>query len=214
MRRRSFLHLLPAATLASGVLALSACAELRTPRRLVPPPPGLLNDSDPGHQAVSELDRSFRNGGAALRGDQAATARAAAILEWLSVDLAANPRWNPIPTGVKERVYAGRDEMRASLGVLANSPGEEVATELARAARELSTGHAGRASDALPARHFRDGGDRTLERLKDAGPLPNCEIALGALAREVTRLDETSGWIVQPATDPGVTGTRALQPGY
>ncbi|MDT8265293.1 hypothetical protein RQ832_18730, partial [Roseomonas sp. DSM 102946] len=60
-------------------------------------------------------------------------------------------------------------------------------------------------------RRFRNGGERVIARLRDPGPLPNSEIALGALAQEVARLDSVNGWVVQPAADPSLTGTRGLE---
>ncbi|MFT8245316.1 hypothetical protein [Roseomonas sp. BN140053] len=195
-------------------LALAACAELRTPRGPVPPPPGLLRSADPGREAIAELDESFRDGGRALTGNAARTARAAALLEWLAADMASNPRWAPVNNGVRERVQAAREEMREAIGTLAGIPAPDAAGALAQASRDLGAGRRSAAAEALAPRRFRDGGERTLQRLAEPGPLPVCEIALGALAQEVRRLDGIEGWTVQPAADPGVTGTRVLEQGF
>ncbi len=196
------------------LLPLSACAELRTPRGPLAPPPGLLADADPGREAVGELAASLRDGGRALRGDPARTARSAALLEWLAADLVSNPRWAPIPATLRVRVGAARDEMRDAVGVLAGTPAANAAAALATASRALAAGNRVRAREALDGGAFRYGGERTLERLGDPGPTPNGEIALGDLWQEVQRLDATEGWIVQPAADPGITGTRVLSPGF
>ena len=196
------------------LLPLAACAELRTPRGPLAPPAGLLSSADPGREAVAELAASLRDGGLALRNDPARTARSAALLEWLSADLSANPRWAPLPATMRARVGAARDEMRAAVGMTAELPPEQASAALARASRDLAAGNRAAARAALNGSGFRHGGERTLERLADPGPLPNGELALGDLSQEVRRLDGTGGWIVQPAADPGITGTRALTPGF
>lgn len=195
-----------------ALLPLAACAELRTPRRPISPPPGLLTGPDQGRQAIRELDESFRNGGAALRGHPERMARAAAMLEWLCTDLAGNPRWNPVAPGVKQVVYTARDEVRNALGIQPEVTGPEAATVMADVARELADGQEARAQALLEdERRFRNGGERVIARLRDPGPLPNSEIALGALAQEVARLDSVNGWVVSPAADPSLTGTRGLE---
>ena len=205
---------LPRRSLFSALLVLPvACAELATPRGPLAPPAGLLGDApDPGRAAITALDEAFRNGGAGLR-EPAALARAAAVLEWLAADLQTNPRWAPVPSNLRDRVVAAREEMRVALGLMTGIPSPDAARALADASAALDRGDRRAAVNALGGGRFRHGGERTLERLGNPGPLPVGEIAMGLLAQEVARLDRTNGWVVQPAIDPSYEGTRVLRLG-
>ncbi|UFN47039.1 hypothetical protein LPC08_13485 [Roseomonas sp. OT10] len=209
MRRRALL-LSPA--------LLPACAPLReqvrTPRAPVSPPPGLIPGPDPARQAIAELAETYRDNGRGLEGNPAATARAAALLEWLGADIQANPRWDPLAEGLRSRVLAAREEMRDVTGQMPGMSATEAAAALARAAAALGRGDRAAAAGALDERSFRFGGQRTLERLASPGPLPMGELALGALNQEVRRLDAGDGWVVPAAPNPITEGTRVIQPSF
>jgi len=184
-----------------GLLALAplaACAELRRPNLVALPPPGLLPpDVDPGRGAVAALVRDLEGANLGLRDQPLRVARAAALLEWLAADLSVNPRWGPVPADARAGIGLARDEMRGALGAdpLAASP--RMADALGAAARALATGNRAGAAAALPVALFPRGGEAVLGRLADPGPLPQGEIAVGALAQAVRRLDESSGWTAE-----------------
>ncbi|MCR0980645.1 hypothetical protein [Roseomonas populi] len=182
-----------AALLALG--SLGACDELRRPVTARPAPPGLLPpDQEAGRAAIAALARDMQGANVGLRDQPVRVARAAALLEWLAVDLANNPRWAPVPANARAGIGQARDEMRGALGAdpLGDSP--RLAAALATAARALAAGNRGAAVAALPTALFPRGGEAALARLSDPGPLPQGEIAAAALAEAVRSLDETSGW--------------------
>ncbi|MBP0492461.1 hypothetical protein [Roseomonas indoligenes] len=175
--------------------ALGGCEELRRPNLGWSVPAGLLPpEQEPGRAAIAALTRDMQGANTGLRGQPVRVARAAALLEWLAVELTTNPRWAPVPAEAKAAIGQARDEMRGALGAdpLAASPA--MAAALAAAARALAAGNRGAAAGALGTNLFPRGGEAVLGRLADPGPLPQGEIAATALAEAVRSLDERSGW--------------------
>ncbi len=206
-RRRALASLLALAPLA-------ACAELSRPNLSWAPPPGLMPPgSDPGRTAIALLVQDLQGANTGISGQPARVARAAALLEWLAVELMANPRWAPVPRDARAGIGLARDEMRGALGAdpLAASP--RLAAALASAHRALLAGNRAAAASALPEALFPRGGEATLGRLSDPGPLPQGEIASAALAERVRLLDETNGWAVDFDTPiPAERGGRGSLP--
>jgi hypothetical protein len=208
-RRRALMSLLVFSPL------VAACAELRQPSRAWPAPSGLLPQGvDPGRAAVAVLAESFRGASAGIQNDPARIARAAALLEWLAVEVTGQPRWAPLPGAVRERIGLARDEMRAALGADPLAPAPRLSAALAAAYRSLSAGDRAAAAAALPAPLFPRGGEAALARLSDPGPLPQAEIATGTLAEQVRLLDDTGGWLTGGSTPvPADRGGRGGQSG-
>ena len=206
-RRRALASLLVLAPLA-------ACAELRQPNLVWLLPPGLLPpDVEPGRGAIAALAQDMQGANTGITGQPARVARAAALLEWLAVDLNANARWAPLPRDVRDGIGLARDEMRGALGAdpLAASP--RLAGALAAAYRALSAGDRAAAAAALPSSLFPRGGEAALGRLADPGPLPQGEMASTALADRVRLLDETNGWSAEFDTPvPADRGGRGALP--
>jgi hypothetical protein len=206
-RRGALLTLLALAT-------LPGCDELRRSNVSWPPPAGLLpTDMDPGRAAVATLTQGMQGASAGIPNDPARVARMAALLEWLSVELMAQPRWAPVPRATREGIGLARDEMRGALGAdpLADSP--RMAAALAAAYRALTAGNRDAAAAALPSALFPRGGQAALGRLSDPGPLPQGEMATANLALEVRRLDDTNGWAVEFDTPvPPERGGRGSVP--
>ncbi|MBP0446809.1 hypothetical protein J8J14_18700 [Roseomonas sp. SSH11] len=193
---------------------LAACAELSRPSHAWSLPPGLLPASlEPGRAAIGTLAQDLQGANSGLSGQPARVARAAALLEWLAVELMSNPRWAPIPRELRAAIGLARDEMRGALGAdpLAASP--RLAAALASAHRALAAGSRGAAEQVLAASLFPRGGAATLGRLGDPGPLPQGEIASAALAERVRLLDETNGWAADFNTPvPPERGGRGALP--
>ncbi|HEY8610203.1 MAG TPA: hypothetical protein VIL69_02815 [Roseomonas sp.] len=206
-RRRALASLL-------ALAPLGACAELQRPNLAWPVPPGLLPAGvDPGRAAVAALAQDLQGANTGIRGEPARIARAAALLEWMAVELNANPRWAPVSRDAREGIGLARDEMRGALGAdpLAASP--RLAAALAAAYRALSAGNRAAAAAALPPALFPRGGEAALGRLSDPGPLPQGEISSAALADRVRVLDETNGWAVDFNTPvPAERGGRGSLP--
>ncbi|MBB5695531.1 hypothetical protein [Muricoccus pecuniae] len=202
------------ALLLSALLPLAACAELSRPNLPQPAPPGLLPPGvDPGRAAIAALAQDLRGANGGIPGDPARVARAAALLEWLAVELVSNPRWAPVPGDARAGIGLARDEMRGALGAdpLAASP--RMIAALASAYRALSAGNRSLAAASFPRALFPRGGEAVLARLADPGPLPQGEIASGALADRVRALDETNGWAADFGTPiPPERGGRGSLP--
>ncbi|WP_458097240.1 hypothetical protein [Roseomonas sp. WA12] len=193
---------------------LAACDELRRPNLVWPVPPGLVPaDVDPGRAAVAVLEQGLQGANAGISGNPVRVARVAALLEWMAVELMSNPRWAPVPGDARAGIGLARDEMRGALGAdpLAASP--RLAAALAMAHRALARGDRAAAEAALPSALFPRGGAAALARLSDSGPLPQGEIASGALAAAVRLLDETNGWAAGFDTPvPADRGGRGTMP--
>ena len=206
-RRRALIALL-------ALPPLAACDELRRPNLVWSVPPGLLPpDVDSGRAAVAVLAQGMQGANAGIPGDPARVARVAALLEWMAVELNANPRWAPVPADARGGIGLARDEMGGALGAdpLAASP--RLADALAAAHRALARGDRAAAEAALPSALFPRGGAAALGRLSDPGPLPQGEIATGALAAQVRRLDESNGWAADFDTPvPPERGGRGPMP--
>jgi hypothetical protein len=84
--------------------------------------------------------------------------------------------------------------LRDALGVAEAAPAEQVVAALLAAARALHAGNAARAAAALPAPTFLPGGERSVARLGELGPLPQAANATALAARQVERLDAEGGW--------------------
>ena len=176
--------------------------------------PGLVPPEGQSGRAAGAVVAQGRGGAhAGMAGEPARVARLAALLEWMAVELNANPRWAPVPADARGGIGLARDEMRGALGAdpLAASP--QLAAALATAHRALAAGDRGAAQAALPAALFPRGGAAALARLSDPGPLPQGEIATGALAAQVRRLDEANGWAADFDTPvPPERGGRGPMP--
>lgn len=173
---------------------LGGCAELRRPNVAWPVPPGLLPpDQDSGRAAVNVMAQGMQGASNGIKDEPARIARAAGLLEWMAVEL-NTPRWQPVPAEARAGISLARDEMRGALGAdpLADSP--RMAAALAAAYRALARGNRGAAAAALPTALFPRGGEATLLRLADPGPLPQGEISTTFLAERVRALDEANGW--------------------
>jgi len=191
LRRRALFLIAP---MAFGAAGLGGCAELRQPNIAWPLPPGLLPpEQEAGRAAVAALAQDLSGASNGIRGEPARIARAAGLLEWMAVEL-GTPRWIPVPADIRGGIGLARDEMRGALGAdpLADSP--RMAAALAAAHRALRAGNRRAAAAALPAALFPRGGEATLLRLNDPGPLPQGEISTAALAERVRALDEVNGW--------------------
>ncbi|MDN3567266.1 hypothetical protein QWZ14_23045 [Paeniroseomonas aquatica] len=179
-------------------LALAGCAELRQA-----PPAGPPVDlvqagqgrGDQGRDAITAAAAAFADRGRGLAGQPEAAARAVAQLEFATEELRRNPRFAPIPDGVRREMLLARTEARDALGIAEAAPSEQVVGALLAAARALPAGMAAAAARARPAPLFRPGGERSVARLAEIGPLPQASIATALLGRQLERLDAESSWV-------------------
>lgn len=186
MQRRVFL---------AGAAMLAGCAELRTPQQA---PPAVLVDAGTGNgplrAAVEATAAAFANQGAALAGQPAAAALALARLEALEMEVTGGRAWPALSPSIGFALRTARNENRAALGIAQAAPGPDVVQALGSTASRLRARDRPGAEAALTSMLFEPGGEQTLDRLGDLGPLPAAEQASAALAREVRRLDVDSGW--------------------
>jgi len=181
--------------LALGAALLGGCAELRTPNTALTPPLDLVPGSeDPVRGAVRLAARDFADQGAVLQGRPAATARAAARLEYLTQTLTLEQRFAALPPGLLLSMGGAVREVRQALGISETALPEQVVPVLAQAARALDAGR----NPPLPEALFPAGPEATLRRLREPGPLPEAAIATGRLQEAVAALDAGNGWTVRP----------------
>ncbi|MCB4822914.1 hypothetical protein [Roseicella aerolata] len=186
------------------LLALAAigCAEMRQAPPVAPPAALAPGTADPVRGAIEALAPAFADRGRALAGRPAEAAQAAAQLEYVTTAIPRDQRYAPIPEPVRRELLLAREEMRDALGVAEDAPPERVVPALLTAAAALRAGNAARAAAALPAPLFRPGGQRSVARLGDLGPLPQGAIATALAAQEVARLDADGRWLGGRPVDP------------
>jgi hypothetical protein len=185
------------------VAALAGCAEMRTPATTSRIPAVLTAGSaDPVRGMLAEAAGAFADGGRSMLGDPARLARAGAQLELVTAELARDPRWAPLPSGVNLEMRAARTELRAALGTRAGAGPDEVARALAAAHLALVRGDRAAAAAALTPALFEPGGAVVLARLSNPGPLPQARIATGLAQTEVSGLAASRIGGITGALDP------------
>ncbi|WP_128080035.1 hypothetical protein [Roseicella frigidaeris] len=150
--------------------------------------------ADPIRGAMQAMTPAFADQGRALASRPAEAAQAAAQLEFVTAAIPRDPRYAAVPESVRRDFLLARTELRDALGVAEGAAPEPVVRALVSAAQALRRGDAARAAAVLPAPMFRPGGERSVQRLGELGPLPQCAIASANLAQVVARLDATGGW--------------------
>lgn len=180
--------------LATGlVLALAGCAELRTPRPAPAPPdllagPGIASTVQPTRAALQAAADAFANTGLGLAGKPSEAAQAAAQLDYVAEDLRRNPQFSGLPEGVRRDMQLARTEVREALGIDAAAPSAAVVRALLDVARELRAGRRAAAAQRMAAPMFRPGGELSIRRLAEPGPLPTAAIATALALDTMTRI--------------------------
>ncbi|MEO3475231.1 hypothetical protein AAFN86_25445 [Roseomonas sp. CAU 1739] len=176
-------------------LAIAACEELRTPQAL---PPAVLTgeptNGGPLRAAVEATTADFADQGARLAGHPAETALALARFEAIEVEVANRRAWPALSPTIGYAMRTARDENRAAIGAAQQASSNDVIQALGTVAQRLRANDLAGAAAALRTPMFEPGGEVTLGRLGEIGPLPAAEQAMAALSRDVRRLDLDSGW--------------------
>ncbi|MBR0651939.1 hypothetical protein GXW78_19900 [Roseomonas terrae] len=174
---------------------LAACEELRTPQAL---PPAVLTteprEGGPLRAAVAATTAAFANQGAELAGHPAEAALALARFEAIDLEVANRRAWPNLSPTIGYAMRTARDENRAAIGAAQQAPAAEVIQALGTVSARLRANDRAGAAAALRAPIFEPGGEVTLDRLSDVGPLPAAEQAMAALSNDIRRLDLDSGW--------------------
>jgi hypothetical protein len=147
---------------------------------------------DPVRGAALNAPRLLGNT-AQLQGRPADAALAVVQLEVLAEAFRTDPRYMHDVSGTaRATVEAGQAEMRRTVGIAPDAPGEAVIAQLREAAEALGRGSRVRAEAALSGPHFPAGGEATLARLSRLPFLPRVSEAAGAASQEIGRLDRRS----------------------
>ena len=172
----------PRLVMLTVLLALAGCAE-------DPSANYLGGFGDPVRGSALYAPRNLGDTGR-WAGQPAEAAVAAEQLEFLTNELATNPRYAPeINPAVLQSLQTARGEMRGYLGIAPDAPAEEVQAGLRRAAGALRDGSQARAEVALSGPAFTAGPPVTLSRLYRMPRLPRTAEAAGMVAAELDRLD-------------------------
>ncbi len=164
------------------LLALAGCAD-------DPSANYLGGFGDPVRGAALYAPRNLGDTGR-WAGRPAEAAVAAEQLEFLTSELATNPRYAPeINPAVLQSLQTARMEMRGYLGIApAADPGVVIAA-LRRASEALRAGSRASAEAALATVTFTAGPGGTLQRLATMPRLPRTAEAAGMVASEFDRLE-------------------------
>lgn len=180
-------------TLATG------CAEMKAEMKQAPPaiPIAALapGSADGVRGSIEAMAPAFADRARGLAGRPAEAAQAAAQLEFVTAAIPRDPRYAPIPEGVRRDLLLARQELRDALGVAEDAPPERVVPALLAAASALRAGDQARAAAALPAPTFLPGGARSVVRLGELGPLPQAAIAASQAQQAVARIDAEGRWL-------------------
>lgn len=176
-------------------LAVAACEELRTPQAL---PLAVLTAESPSgsplRAAVEATAADFTNQGARLAGQPAEAALALARFEAIELEVSNRRAWPALSPTIGYAMRVARDENRAAIGAARQAASADVIQGLATVAARLRANDRVGAAAALATPPFEPGGEVTLDRLNEVGPLPAADQAMAALARDVRRLDLDAGW--------------------
>ncbi|WP_343897139.1 hypothetical protein [Craurococcus roseus] len=194
MRRRAPRPSASPRLLVGALLALSGggCTEVARPAPAPAPADLAAGAPDAARAAIGAAAAAFADRGAGLANRPDAAAQAAAQLEYAAEAFATDPRWTAMPEGVRREMLLARDELRDAIGLDAAAPSRTAVSALLGAARALRAGDRGRAAAALPSPLFRPGGEGSIARLGDTGPLPQAANAT-ALAQAVASRMEVEG---------------------
>ncbi|MBX9749777.1 MAG: hypothetical protein K5Q68_09205 [Roseococcus sp.] len=200
----------------AGLLLLGGCAELKTPRPPEPPVDlaGRISAA-PLPLILDAAARDFDQAGAGLAGRPAATALAAARLEWIAGEFRSGRRLAPLPDSFRFGTQGAVAEARSILGIRPDAPPDAVVAALVTASRALARGDQAAVSTALAAPIFLNEGRPVLSRLRQPGAFPNAALATVAVRDEVSRLvaeGRTSGLQVFDTPEIGLSST-GLGPG-
>ncbi|TDH64282.1 hypothetical protein E2C06_02795 [Dankookia rubra] len=187
------------------LLVLAAgCAEMKQAPPALPTAALAPGSADGVRGSIEAMAPAFADRARGLAGRPAAAAQAAAQLEFITAAIPRDPRYAPIPEGVRRELLLARQELRDALGTDEDATPEVVVPALLAAAAALRAGDQARAARALPAPTFRPGGARSVARLGELGPLPQADNASAMVQREVARLDAEGRWLgVRPVDASG-----------
>ena len=173
----------------AALLLVGGCAEVTRPAP--PPPPADLvgGAPDPGRAAIDAAAAAFADRGMGLANRPAAAAQAMAQLEYATEAFASEPRWAAMPEGIRREMLLARTEVRDAIGLDPAAPSRTVVAALLAAARSLRAGDRPRAAAALRPPLFRPGGEASIARLGDAGPLPQASNATALAQETASRMD-------------------------
>jgi hypothetical protein len=177
------------------IVLAAGCAEMRQAPPAIPTAALAPGSADGVRGAIEAMAPAFADRARGLAGRPAEAAQAAAQLEFVTAAIPRDPRYAPIPEGVRRELLLARQELRDALGTAEDATPEVVVPALLAAAAALRVGDQSRAARALPAPTFRPGGTRSVVRLGELGPLPQAAIASAMVQREVARLDAEGRWL-------------------
>lgn len=197
-----------AIAVALALLAAAGCAEVTRPAPPPAPADLVAGAADPARAAIAAAAAAFADRGAGLLDRPAAAAQAAAQLEYATDAFATDPRWAAMPEGVRREMALARTELRDAIGVDPAAPGRATVAALLGAARALRAGDRGRAAAALRPPLFRPGGEASVARLADPGPLPQVANATALAQAQAARLgaDERLGSTQMRERSVGIGG--------
>lgn len=155
----------------AAALTLGACALPALPPSASLPQDATAGAGDPLRSAAATTSMAFSDQ-ATLAGRPAQAARAVAQMEYLAVEMPADPRLVSLSSTVLGGLETAKVEWRTALGIPATAPAQPVINSLYAAARALGSGQPEAAAAALPVAIFPRGGQATLTRLAALPPLP------------------------------------------
>ncbi len=190
------------------LLLAAGCAEVRRPAPAPAPADLVAGAPDPARAAIAAAAAAFVDRGAGLLDRPAAVAQAAAQLEFATEAFATDPRWAAMPEGVRREMLLARSDLRDAIGLDASAPSGAAVSALLGAARALRAGDRRRAAAVLSPPLFRPGGENSIARLADTGPLPQVANATVLAQQAAARMaaDERPGSTQMRERSMGIGG--------
>lgn len=172
-----------------ALVVLGGCAEVTRPAPAPAPADLVAGAPDPARAAIAAAAAAFADRGAGLANRPAEAAQAAAQLEYAAEAFSTEQRWAAMPEGIRREMLLARDELRDAIGLQTGAPSRTAVSALLGAARALRAGDRGRAAAALAPPLFRPGGEASIARLADPGPLPQAANATALAQAAASRLE-------------------------
>jgi hypothetical protein len=176
-----------------ALLALAACTPTPRPDPVQLPPSARVDPiTDPTRSAILSTASVFNQPGT-VAGDPASAAEALARLEYLSVELATDPRWIDLNPLVVPDLVRARAEARAAFGLDPAAPPQRVMEALFGTAAALRGGNREAALAQLAPVTGPPRASQVLQQLAALPVLPQARIATARAQQAMEQRDRSGG---------------------
>ena len=148
----------------------AGCAEMRQAPPAIPTAALAPGSADGVRGSIEAMAPAFADRARGLAGRPAEAAQAAAQLEFVTAAIPRDPRYAPIPEGVRRELLLARQELRDALGTAEDATPEARGAGVAGGGRALRAGDQARAARGPAGAHLPPGRGAQRRPARRAGP--------------------------------------------